>query len=96
MSDGDLVSEPATIAIEVTPINDPPTAMDDVAETLEDTPVTVNVLANDSDIEGSPLTVVSVAGGTLGSAGVAGNQVIYTPSPKSGWPGRGSLHRQRR
>ncbi len=36
--------------------------MDDVATTVEDTAATVNVLANDTDVEGSSLSVTAVSG----------------------------------
>ena len=40
--------------------NHPPVASNDLATTLEDTPVTINVLANDSDSDADPLALVSV------------------------------------
>ncbi|MCC6619917.1 MAG: tandem-95 repeat protein [Deltaproteobacteria bacterium] len=50
----------ARVDIMVAPVDDPPFALDDRAETPEDTPVLVNVLANDFDVEGDALEVVSV------------------------------------
>jgi CshA-type fibril repeat protein len=49
----------ATITVTVTPVNDPPVAVNDVATTNEDTPVTINILSNDSDVDGAlvPSTV---------------------------------------
>jgi gliding motility-associated-like protein len=49
----------STLTITITPINDDPIAVnDDNKTTPEDTPVTVNVLTNDSDLDaGSTLTV---------------------------------------
>ncbi|WP_184075355.1 Ig-like domain-containing protein, partial [Sphingomonas prati] len=52
-----------------TVVNTPPTAIDDVATTTEDTPVTIAVLANDTDPDGNPATPIAVsidavAGGT--------------------------------
>src|SRR5438445_6642008 len=38
--------------------NHPPVASNDIATTLEDTPVTINVLANDSDPDADPLAIV--------------------------------------
>ena len=40
--------------VTVTAVNDAPVAVDDIASTNEDTPVTVNVVSNDTDIEGDP------------------------------------------
>ena len=42
----------ATVTITVNPVNDVPEARDDVASTSEDTAVVVNVLGNDTDIDG--------------------------------------------
>jgi len=45
-----------------------PVAVDDAAETTYLTPVTVEVLANDSDNNGDPLTVTGVIGAAHGTA----------------------------
>lgn len=60
---------------------DAPDAVDDVAETDEDTPVTIAVLANDSDPTGQPLTVIaaSAPNGTV-SLNPDGT-ITYTPAP---------------
>lgn len=52
-------SNVATISITVNPANDKPTAVNDARTTNEDTPVTVNVVSNDTDVDGSisPSTV---------------------------------------
>ena len=47
--------------------NQPPVAVDDAATTPSGQPVTIDVLANDSDPDGDPLTVQSVAAPTLGT-----------------------------
>jgi VCBS repeat-containing protein len=39
-------------------VNNPPVAVNDTATTDEDTPVAINVLANDSDVNGDPLTAM--------------------------------------
>jgi VCBS repeat-containing protein len=43
-------------------LNEPPVAVDDSVTTDEDTPVSVDLLANDTDIDGDTLTLVSVDG----------------------------------
>jgi sugar lactone lactonase YvrE len=61
--------------------NNPPNAVDDVATTPIDTPITINVLANDTDADGDPLTITEVtqpAAGT-GSATFTASNVTYTP-----------------
>lgn len=45
------ISNTATIYLIVTPVNDAPTAVNDNAITAEDTPLSLNILLNDSDIE---------------------------------------------
>ena len=62
--------------------NKPPVAMPDAASTTAGTPVTVNVLANDTDPERNlPLTVVDLAQPDSGKGTVSSNgtQVTYTP-----------------
>ena len=51
-NDGTDDSNLATISINVTPINDPPVANNDVASTDEDSSTNVVVLTNDSDPDG--------------------------------------------
>ena len=61
-SDGTADSNVATVTITVTPVNDAPVAGDDSYSTDEDTPLTVaapGVLANDTDVDGDPLTAVA-------------------------------------
>ena len=73
VSDGAATST-ATLSVSVTPVNDVPAAVNDTATALEDTPVTGNVLANDSDVEGSPLSVTRfVIDGTTYTAGQVAN-----------------------
>ena len=80
----------ATAAVTAAPVTDPDPepeevtvlAVDDAAETAEDTPVTIDVLANDSDPDGDTLTVVEVSAPTHGTAVVADTgAVVYTPEP---------------
>jgi hypothetical protein len=64
--DGDRLSAPAVVAVVLQPVNDPPSAVDDEVTTEEDTAVTVEVLANDSDVDqgslGPPGTAPTEAG----------------------------------
>ncbi len=62
------------------PVNNPPVAVDDSDTTPEDTPVTIDVLNNDSDSDGDMLTVDSVTQGTNGSVTNNGSDVTYTPN----------------
>jgi hypothetical protein len=59
--------------------NTPPEAADDTATTDEDTAVTIDVLANDSDADGDTLTVSQVSQPTNGSVVNNSTDVTYTP-----------------
>jgi hypothetical protein len=62
-------------------VNQSPVAQDDGATTSQDTPVTVAVLANDSDPDGDPLTVTSAGQGANGATTVNGDgSVSYAPN----------------
>ncbi len=62
--------------------NQAPNAVNDTAVTAEDTPVTINVLANDTDPNGDALTVLSVTPPAHGSATIQnGTTVRYVPVP---------------
>lgn len=82
VSDGNGGVATKTVVVTVTPDNDAPTAQDDTAETDEDTPVLIGVLANDSDIENDTLSLVAsgITGATGGSAEVQGSQIKFTPA----------------
>src|SRR3546814_9157500 len=55
--------------------NAPPIAADDTAVTLQETPVTIDVLANDTDTDGGTLSVV--AGALARSAILSNNPVLF-------------------
>jgi VCBS repeat-containing protein len=70
VSDGEFTSE-ATATITVNPVNDAPEAVDDAYAVDEDVELTVDaaggVLANDTDVDGDPLTVSLVSGPANGT-----------------------------
>ena len=70
IQDGQGGSDTATATITINGVNDAPVASTDNGTTDEDTTTTGNVLTNDNDIDGDPLTVSEVAGSTL-AVGVA-------------------------
>jgi hypothetical protein len=62
-------------------VNRPPDAVNDTATTARDAPVTITVLANDTDADGDTLDVISVAGATNGTPSLkANNTVVFTPA----------------
>ncbi len=66
----------------VPPANNPPTAVNDTAATEEDVAVNINVLANDSDSDGTldTTTLAVVSAPANGTAVVNGSQITYTPA----------------
>lgn len=80
LSDGQGGSDVATVAVTVRPSNQAPTAADDSAATTRDTPVTIDVLANDSDPDGDTLSLVGVGAASNGTAVVQAGKVVYTPN----------------
>ena len=59
-----------------------PEAEDDTATTSEDTPVTIDVLGNDTDSDGDPLAVIDVIGVSNGFTVVNDdNTITFTPNP---------------
>jgi len=79
--DGNGGTATATVSIVVLPTNDPPTAQDDIQTTLEDTPITVAALENDSDPDGDDLRIQSVGRPAHGTVSSSGSFVAYTPDP---------------
>ncbi len=78
--DGRGGSAAATVTIDVANVNDAPVAVDDQASTLEDTPTTLDVLANDSDPDGDALSIESSTAPLHGTALRAGGSIVYTPN----------------
>lgn len=81
-TDGQNNSANATVTITVAAVNDAPTTLPDSATTTEDTPVILDVLDNDSDIEGDALINLTIVGATIGGvATVEADQTVrFVPS----------------
>jgi len=60
VSDGNGGTDTATVSVNVTAVNDAPLAVNDEISTTEDTPVTFNVLQNDSDVDSDTVSVTEV------------------------------------
>jgi hypothetical protein len=58
--------------------NAPPVAGSDTADSLGE-PVTITVLANDADLDGDAIGIVSVTNGSAGTTSINGSSVVYTP-----------------
>ena len=77
------------MTIAVTP-NNPPIAVDDNAATTENTAVAIDVLANDSDPDGDPITVADTSLAQHGTVAVNGDQTL-TYTPESNFDGSDSF-----
>ncbi len=79
ISDGNGGVDTATVTVNVAPVNDLPVAINDTATTNSDTGVSINVLANDSDVDGDSLTIASITQGSNGNTTIIDNEIFYTP-----------------
>ncbi|HCG5281130.1 TPA: tandem-95 repeat protein, partial [Vibrio parahaemolyticus] len=75
------VSESTTVTVNVTPVNDAPVAKDDIATTQEDTAVTIDVLPNDTDIDGDTLRIDSASvPSDQGTVEIVDGKLVFTPA----------------
>lgn len=83
------LSNMATVTITVDPVNDPPTAVNDTTSTAVDTPVSVDVLSNDFDVDGDTVVIsdydtTSASGGSIsldnmGTGDPTDDELVFTP-----------------
>jgi VCBS repeat-containing protein len=78
VSDGEMTSD-GVVSLTVTAVNDAPTAQTDTVETTVNSDVMIDVLANDSDVDGDALTLVSVGAPLHGTKTVMGSVIHYYP-----------------
>ncbi len=83
VNDGQVDSSVATVALTINPVNDAPVAVADTRAATEDTMLTVSspgVLANDTDLEGSPLSATLVRNALHGTVTLsADGSFTYVP-----------------
>ncbi|MGR5163809.1 tandem-95 repeat protein, partial [Vibrio owensii] len=80
VTDGEL-SDEATVSVTVNPVNDAPVANDDSTTTDEDTPVTIDVLPNDTDVDGDTLTIVNASvPAEQGTVEIVDGKLVFTPA----------------
>ena len=80
----DTDTTPNTLTIDVTPVNDDPLLGDDAFDAIEDTALLIpaaDLLANDADLDGDPLTIASVGNAINGMVALNGQTVVFTPGP---------------
>ncbi|MCC7261084.1 MAG: tandem-95 repeat protein [Candidatus Latescibacteria bacterium] len=68
----------ARVDVTILPVNDPPVANNDAAIVARGQSVTIEVKANDSDVDGDALVVSSVSTPAKGTAAIADGKVVYT------------------
>lgn len=81
ISDGQGGTDTTTVAVTVIAVNDAPVALPDMATTNEDTPVTIAVLANDTDVDGNPLRVIAATSPNGTVVVNADGTITFTPAP---------------
>ncbi|MEM7259386.1 MAG: Ig-like domain-containing protein, partial [Pseudomonadota bacterium] len=74
------LTDTATVTVTVTDVNNTPIAANDTATTDEDTPISIDVLSNDTDADGDTLIVSVTTAASNGTAVVNGQNVDYTPA----------------
>lgn len=81
ITDNSGAKDTAEVIIQLIAVEDAPNALDDNTSTNEDTPVCVNVLSNDVEVDGDILVVSSAFDGPKnGTVSIIGNQVCYSPN----------------
>ncbi|EAP99107.1 VCBS [Janibacter sp. HTCC2649] len=79
-------SDSATVTVTVTGLADPPVAVNDSKTVVEDAPATtVDVLANDTDVDGGPMSIASVTQPANGTVVITGGGTGLTYEPDAGY-----------
>lgn len=84
---GSAVTAEATVSINVQRVNDNPDAQPDEATTIKGTSVTIEVLANDTDVEEDELSVVAVTSPANGKVSITASGRTVNYKPRSGFTG---------
>ncbi len=82
VSDGQVTGTPSPATVTITVTNTPPITVNDTASTVEDTPLTIDVLANDTDADGDNLSVIAVDSPTTqgGTTTIVAGEIVYQPA----------------
>ncbi|MFP2770995.1 retention module-containing protein, partial [Oceanisphaera sp. KMM 10153] len=77
----DTTSTAGRVQIGVTAVNDAPVAKADMATTDEDTSMTIDALANDTDVDGPALSVKSATvSAEQGTVNIVDGKLVFTPA----------------
>ncbi|MCE9845084.1 cadherin-like domain-containing protein, partial [Vibrio antiquarius] len=80
ISDGELEDE-AQVSVTVNSVNDAPIALNDATITEEDTSVTIDVLPNDTDVDGHELSIQSASVPSVqGTVEIIDGKLVFTPA----------------
>ncbi|MGI9599429.1 MAG: Ig-like domain-containing protein, partial [Acidimicrobiales bacterium] len=82
VDDGRGLTAISTLTVHVESVEDLPVATPDTLTAYENTAVTFDVLANDFDEDGDPLTIIGVDYISGGEATTDGTTVSFTPDPR--------------
>jgi PKD repeat protein len=89
IADGKGGEAAAAVTVTVEPVNDYPVIVGDTVVTDEDTPIVVNVLANDSDVDGDSLVIWTYTLGLHGFVFDSGDGTLtYSPTADYNGPDR--------
>ncbi len=91
VSDMTFLSDTASIVVNVIPANDPPTAVNDSFTGFEQRPMKLNVIQNDSDIDGNLSNTIEIIATPLHGNCNTPDQGIFTYSPNSDFFGNDSI-----
>jgi VCBS repeat-containing protein len=92
VTDSGGLTDSGVVTLTVTPVNDAPVAANDTASTAFETPLTLpfaTLLANDSDVDGDTLLVITVGGAVGGSVAPGAGGIVFTPD--AGFSGAASF-----
>ncbi len=91
ISDGNGSNDTGLVTVDVTPVNDEPDAVDDSNSTPFETTVEINVLDNDSDVDGDTLTVTSITVPASEGTLVETARGVYDFTPADGFEGTATV-----
>ncbi len=86
-NDGSLDSNVATFNIAIAPVNDNPVAVNDSVTIAKNTSGVIFILANDSDIDGDTLTVISFTQPAHGTISYSAKNKNFRYTPNRGFTG---------
>jgi hypothetical protein len=86
VADLDGAAASGTVTIEVTAVDSPPRAVDDALTTRAGATQTIDVLANDTDDENEPLTIVDVTPLSVGEVVIEANTVRFSAPADAAGP----------